>query len=1823
MKITKLSSGINIATRLKRALSFALAIALLLLIIPSNPLTVSAVDWIRGGTTGDCSWDVYKVDGSYHLIISGSGHMGDYNGYSLSSPTSPPYNYVSSGVSFDKIIIKDGVKSIGRESFAGVRFSDISIPNSVEVIGYKAFSGSTYCSQIIVPDSVTSISDEAFEGCPHLRRIYISANITHIGANIFGSYVPSDNPLIGGEAYIDTRSPISEICYGASKSYMDNLNYYPVAEKTYYGVCSNHKHSYYDCLDATCQDCPYKRDDSFLHHTYTNACDYECNDCGNTRTAPHNYAAWQTRAEASCELDGEAFSACLDCGNEKTEILPAKGHTIENGFCTVCGIPEPIYTIHYDANGGYHNIPEDQFKTYSCDITLSNLIPTKTGHTFTGWTSTCGETYQPGETYTQNSSTTFTAQWTPKTYTILFNSNGGNVSPASKDVIYNETYGELPIPTKNGHAFLGWYMSQTGGNPITSDTIVEITGTNHILYAHWSVNTYTVMFDANGGNVSTSTKEVTYGEAYGTLPIPVKENHIFTGWYTEAYEGDLITEDRTAKITSNQTLYAHWSKETYTVSYNSNDGTNTTTTQIKLYNKDMCIDTIEPSRNGYTFVGWSTSNVGSVEYRQGDTYADNADITLYAVWEINTYSISYELNGGDGSFLPQSKTYDIEIALPSTFPTKTGYSFSGWKATDGVIYTAGAMYTVNASTTLTAQWAANNYTLYFEAMGGVVDPKSKTVTYDQPYSTLPTPTKDGHTFLGWYTSEFDGKRITASTIVEVTSSQTLYAHWMLGPYIITYEANGGADSPESQRKDYGIDISLSTDVPTREGYIFQGWSTSVSGNVEYNPGDTYSQDSHITLYAVWEPYKYVISYDLNGGVGTINNQEKIQDVDLILSDVIPTRPGYTFIGWETSYGAVYTSGSAYAENRNNVLIAQWRGNYYTITYDPTGGSTSTTASSAQYGSYHYLPTPTKAGYTFDAWYTDPDKGEYIGKGYVYFSHIGDITYYAHWIPNKYRISYDANGGTGAPEPQTKTHGVDLILSEIVPTLPGYKFSCWYDERYGYGYFYPGESFTINKSITLTAQWYAASYVVTFDPTGGTVPSTRSVVKYGHKYYDSLVPANISLPTPVKEGYTFLGWYTKPESGTQVTDKTIVTATSDHTLYAQWQPNNYTVSYDANGGTGAPTQQIKIHAEDLTLRTGVPTREGYRFKGWSTSANGTPEYSSGAVYSKDANVTLYAVWEKIDENTVVYSGVCGTNATWELTQGGTLIVSGKGEIANYNVSSAPWYSLRKNIHKIIVEYGISEIGQWAFDECYNASYVELPNSIQSINNGAFYGCSNLSNVIIPSKVIKIDYGAFHGCSNLSTVYYSGTSNDWNNIVIGINNDPLISADIVFFKHTVSYDANGGVDAPEVQIKELNIDMALSSAVPTRAGYTFNGWSTSANGTVAYAPGATYSNDTDVTLYAVWEEVTAPVITYSFGQSVQIGLIEPWFLKANARVYTDEHPNNIEYSSLVDYGAYFIRSSALSDSATTQEDLSVEDIINNPASVKCSKKDSTATVDGSYITASYNKGLYTYEMSDSVFVLFYVEDANGIQYAPIRERNIKTLLENRKDDAVNFTNVLERNVYASMDRLELDIKTYRAQFETIEELKVQNAPTLANYTASNGSFEAETKKSYSFGNSVQLILVEPWGLKFNARVYNDANPNNINYNTIEEYGAIVYYDTEGVISSMTAEELRNKNDAYVFSSKNGDATIDGSYITALYNKDIYTYQLNSNAYVMFYVKDENGYHYGDVKIRNAYELAKTRSQDNSGSFGEAEKTVYQDMVTMYDSIKSYRDDYFGDK
>lgn len=185
--------------------------------------------------------------------------------------------------------------------------------------------------------------------------------------------------------------------------------------------------------------------------------------------------------------------------------------------------------------------------------------------------------------------------------TVTFDKNGGDsVSPSSKTVTLNETYGSLPTPTRTGYTFEGWYTASTGGTEVTKDTKV-VKNENHTLYAHWKANTYTVSFDTNAsstypaGTLNKTSMTVTYGSAYGTLPtIKVSDDFPyprkgfrFDGWYTAKTGGTEVTKDTKVSIAKNHTLYAHWTAYTITIKYYSNGGDSAT-----LHKKEIDVNKV-------------------------------------------------------------------------------------------------------------------------------------------------------------------------------------------------------------------------------------------------------------------------------------------------------------------------------------------------------------------------------------------------------------------------------------------------------------------------------------------------------------------------------------------------------------------------------------------------------------------------------------------------------------------------------------------------------------------------------------------------------------------------------------------------------------------------------------------------------------------------------------------------------------------------------------------------------------------------------------------------------------------------------------------------------------------------------------------------------------------------------------------------------------------------------------------------------------------------------------------------------------------------------
>ena len=402
--------------------------------------------------------------------------------------------------------------------------------------------------------------------------------------------------------------------------------------------------------------------------------------------------------------------------------------------------------------------------------------------------------------------------------------------------------------------------------------------------------------------------------------------------------------------------------------------------EVKMYSK-----TILPQKDyfRYTSIVPGRLEAGNYYYEWEIVYSTgsstNSNNTLqggkvsFKVTDL-TYNISYNANGGSGAPSSQTKYYDKWLTLSSQKPIRTGYTFKGWSTSSTATkasYQPGDNYTSNSDATLYAVWERIQYNISYNANGGSGAPSAQS-KYHGSTLTLRSakPTRTGYIFKGWSTSSTATKAsYQPGDNYTSNSNVTLYAVWEKIQYNISYDANGGSGAPSDQSKYYDSTITLRSGKPTREGYIFKGWSTrSTALSADYQPGASYSSNSNLTLYAVWEQIKCYVYYNANGGSGAPFEQWKYYDSTLVLRSGTPIRVGYTFKGWSTSSTATsasYMPGSTYTANRDMTLYAVWKA-MPTVTPTPRPGSsinqgTQVTSQPSSLSSGTGLYTPASAG----------------------------------------------------------------------------------------------------------------------------------------------------------------------------------------------------------------------------------------------------------------------------------------------------------------------------------------------------------------------------------------------------------------------------------------------------------------------------------------------------------------------------------------------------------------------------------------------------------------------------------------------------------------------------------------------------------------------------------------------------------------------------------------------------------------------------------------------------------------------------------------------
>lgn len=366
-------------------------------------------------------------------------------------------------------------------------------------------------------------------------------------------------------------------------------------------------------------------------------------------------------------------------------------------------------------------------------------------------------------------------------------------------------------------------------------------------------------------------------------------------------------------------LKANWAWNTYSVSYSAAGGSGAPSNQTKTYNSTLYLSTTKPTRTNYTFVNWYSS-ADKKYYNPGGAYGYNAATTMTAQWRENTYTVSYDANGGTGAPAAQTKRATANLTLQSGKPTRSGYTFVCWKTSSGATYNPSGTYSTNASATLYAQWTENIATVTQNANGGTQG--------DQKQTTTPATftTKYNNTVNLWNISSLDLTRkgyhidpnqqwnratdgsgtsydedvnytwTTFGSLSAANTTTVLYANWKPDPHILTFNPNGGTCDETSRTRN--TDQAYGTlPVATREGYTLAGWFTDATAGTQVTASTTMGAADAI-VYAHWTPIVYTITYDLQGGVDTGNpTTYTIETPTFTLLE--PTRQDFNFNGWTT------------------------------------------------------------------------------------------------------------------------------------------------------------------------------------------------------------------------------------------------------------------------------------------------------------------------------------------------------------------------------------------------------------------------------------------------------------------------------------------------------------------------------------------------------------------------------------------------------------------------------------------------------------------------------------------------------------------------------------------------------------------------------------------------------------------------------------------------------------------------------------------------------------------------------------------------------------
>jgi uncharacterized repeat protein (TIGR02543 family) len=592
---------------------------------------------------------------------------------------------------------------------------------------------------------------------------------------------------------------------------------------------------------------------------------------------------------------------------------------------------------------------------------------------------------------------------------------------------------------------------------------------------------------------------------------------------------------------------------------------------------------------------------------------DHGRIALRGGIPTRKYTVSFDSQGGS-AVPPIENVLEGSLVEKPADPTREGFKFIGWhKDPAGTQPWNFSSDTVESDIILYASWEGiAKYTVTFDSKGGT--PVSPVEVLDGSLVPKPDdPTKTAYDFTGWYkdsacTDPWD------FAVDTVESDITLYAGWEKNGlhHTVTFDSNGG--SPVDPATVEHGELLESPEEPIKDGFDFTGWYKDPECTDPWDfDSDTVTED--ITLYAGWEIPKHTVTYDSKGGSDV--PPETVQHGELATEPANPEKAGFIFTGWykEPECQQLWDFDVDVVDS-DVTLYARWEIPTHTVTFDSRGGSDVPPAEVPDGEKVPVPGKPSKEGYDFTGWYTDPE----ATAPWDFETNVvtEDITLYAGWVESKltHTVTFDTQGGSKVDDVQVPDGG--KVERPEDPTKVGADFIGWFkDPEATIPWVFDVD--VVTEDTTIYAGWNDREHTVVFDINGGDSDPENPIAPQTVKEGSTILEPE----SPERKGYVFTGWYTEPEQINKW-DFAYDVVTKDLVLYAGWSEagTGLIVTFYSNG---AVVGSITVDPNNLIPQPANPTRDGYSFVGWYWyGGNGYApwNFNDTIISSKD----LYAEWQ---------------------------------------------------------------------------------------------------------------------------------------------------------------------------------------------------------------------------------------------------------------------------------------------------------------------------------------------------------------------------------------------------------------------------------------------------------------------------------------------------------------------------------------------------------------------------------------------------------------------